>query len=282
MLAREINPFVRRAFTLTRTPYNKLVKCADCRLSYVLRGSGELTVGNSTYPVSAGCLGLWKSGTEYCWNFSKKQKVSLVIINFDYTQDYCNRTKALSLIPKSAFEHKKILTAPEFEDIGILNSQIFLGGMNLFKNPLLDIVSEFENQKLFSSELAGAMLHQLILKVAAYASSRTRTHSKIEPIIEYIQTNYSREITNISPGKMANYHPHYINLLMKEYTGTTLHTYLTDYRMNEALKLLVNTDDSIETVSQSVGFKNPTHFCKIFKNKFGISPSAYRKASRLV
>ncbi len=282
MLIKAINPFIRRAFNLTRTPYNKTVINADCRLFYVIHGSGELTIGENTYTINDNCLALWKSGTEYCWNLSKKQKNSLAVINFDYTQDYCIKAKPIGLISQSSFNSKKILESPVFEDAEILNAPVVLNNMNIFKNDVLNIIDELEKQKMFSSELSGVMLHQLVLKIAEYAYSGTRTHSKIEPIIEYIKTNYNKEITNISLGKIFNYHPHYINMLMKEYAGTTLHTYLTNYRMNEALKLLVNTENSIETISVNVGYKNPTHFYKIFKNKFGTSPSSYRKSSRLV
>ncbi|MEE1048116.1 MAG: AraC family transcriptional regulator [Clostridia bacterium] len=282
MLIRDMNPFARIIFTLTRTPYKKFVRCADSRLFYVLRGSGEITVDGVTYPVEKDCLGLWKAGTEYCWNLSKKNASELVIFNFDYTQTYSDKISSLNLIHKQTFPSKKIYNTPDFDDAPLLNKPIFLSNASIFKKEIMDIHEEFNNQKLFSRELSGSMLNQLILKIARYASSDRRTHSKIEPILEYIRANYSEDITNISLGKMVNYHPHYINLLMKEYTGTTLHSYLTEYRMNEAMKLLLNTDYSIEMISNSTGYKNPTHFCKIFKKKFGTSPSEYRKSSRTI
>ena len=281
MYSRMINPFVRRAFILASSPYKKMIKSADCRLFYVIKGSGELTVDGKVYNICDNCIALWKSGAEYCWNLSKNKENKLAVINFDYTHDYYDVTEPLNLISRSSAS-KKILTAPEFEDASILNTPIFLKNMSLFKSDVLNIIKELEKQKMFSSQLAGAMLHELILKIAEFAYSDTKAHSKIEPIIEYIKSNYKDNITNNSLGKVFNYHPHYINLLMKEYMGTTLHSYLTDFRMNEALKLLVNTKESIEDISYSVGYKNPTHFYKVFKNKFGATPSTYRKSSRLI
>ena len=70
--------------------------------------------------------------------------------------------------------------------------------------------------------------------------------------------------------------------MMKQYTGTTLHAYLTDYRMNEALDLLINSEFSIETIALKVGYKNPTHFCNTFRKKFGISPAKHRKSSKMI
>jgi len=114
MLSKDISPFIRRAFVMERTPYNKLVKCVDSRLFYVLRGSGKLTVNDSVISFEKNHFFLWKSGTEYQWTFSKKDKPSLAIINFDYTQQYRNHTKMLRLIPYSSFNKKKIYEKSNF------------------------------------------------------------------------------------------------------------------------------------------------------------------------
>lgn len=282
MFIRMINPFVRKAFILLRTPHKKVVKSADCRLFYVLKGSGELTVEETTYNISDNTLALWKSGTEYCWNLSKSKKHKLVIFNFDYTHDYCSKKKPLKLITQGSTDSEKILPSPEFEDATILNKPIILNNMSLFKADVLNILQELEAQRMFSSQLAGSMLYQLILKITEFAYTDAKTHSIIESVIEYIKANYNDNLTNISLGKTFHYHPHYINTLMKEYVGTTIHSYLTNCRMKEALNLLVNTKDSIEEISHSVGYKNPTHFYKVFKDKYGATPLEYRKSSRLI
>ena len=282
MTVGDMNPFLRDVLLNTRTPYRQLVKCSDSRLFYVLHGEGELTVEGVTYHVSKDSLALWKAGTKYCWNFSKKEKTSLVIFNFDYTRDYSQKTRSRNLIHEPSFETKRVLSTGDFDDMPVLNNPIFIENAGVFRKEALDIHDEFKSMKLMSRELSESMLKHIIIKIARYVSSDKRTHSKIEPILEYIRTSYNEDITNISLGKMVNYHPHYINLLMKEYTGTTLHCYLTEYRMNEAMKFLLNTNDSIESIAHNTGFKNPTHFCKIFKKKFGISPSEYRKSSKTI
>ena len=283
LLASEINPFIRRAFILKKIPYNKLVKNADCRIFYILDGEGEIEIENKTYTVEKDCLGIWKSGTEYTWKIKKDSSAQIAIINFDYTLEFSNRTQLLTLIPKNMFSSCKIYDSGDFEDITVLNKPIFLKNMNIFKKDVLEIINELEELKLYSLETANTILHHLILKIARYVTiSSSSEKLKIEPVLDYIQANFDKEITNISLGKMINYHPHYINSLMKELIGTTLHSYLTEYRMNEALKLLLNTDYSIEIIAQKVGYKNPTHFCNVFRKKFGISPAKHRKSAKMV
>ena len=46
--------------------------------------------------------------------------------------------------------------------------------------------------------------------------------------------------------------------------------------MEEAKYLLMNTEDSIQTISSKVGYNYPTYFRKVFGNYTGMSPSQYR------
>ena len=283
MFASEINPFIRRAFILEKVPYNKLVKNADSRLFYIIEGDGEIIIDEKRYLVEKDCIGIWKSGTSYIWKLNKEKNTKLAIINFDYTQAFSKITKLLGLIPASMFNNSKIYDCGNFEDITVLNNPIFLKNMTVFKKDILEIIAETEERKVYYSETVSTLLRHIILKTARYASTVASNEKlKIEPILEYIQSNFDKELTNIHLGKMTNYHPHYINSLMKEYTGTTLHAYLTEQRMNEALKFLVNTDYSIELIASKVGYKNPTHFCNVFRKKFGISPAKHRKLSKMI
>lgn len=51
--------------------------------------------------------------------------------------------------------------------------------------------------------------------------------------------------------------------------------------MNEAKRLLVETDMRVIEISQQVGYENEKHFMKIFKNISGVSPTEYRKNMQL-
>lgn len=69
--------------------------------------------------------------------------------------------------------------------------------------------------------------------------------------------------------------------LFKQYTGCNFVNYLKDLRINEAKRLLIDTDLRVNEVSQKVGYDNEKHFMKIFKNTCGVSPSEYRKIMQL-
>lgn len=65
-------------------------------------------------------------------------------------------------------------------------------------------------------------------------------------------------------------------LAFKEYFGTTAYQYLKDLRMNEALTLLLNTENNIASIAKELGYKNSGHFSGLFKKYYGITPNKYR------
>ena len=62
----------------------------------------------------------------------------------------------------------------------------------------------------------------------------------------------------------------------KEAFRTTVFNYLFDYRMNIAIRYLLDTNKSIGEVAGLVGYEHQAHFCTAFKRKFNVTPSEYR------
>lgn len=62
--------------------------------------------------------------------------------------------------------------------------------------------------------------------------------------------------------------------------GCTIHSYVQQVRMKEALWKLENTDETIYQIAKEVGCKNPSRFGEIFKYTFGVLPSQYRDLHR--
>ncbi len=69
----------------------------------------------------------------------------------------------------------------------------------------------------------------------------------------------------------------YFSSVFKKETGMSFITYLTNYRMNEAQRLLDSTDEKSYIIAGLVGYEEPNYFSYVFKKHFGISPSKYRQ-----
>lgn len=68
----------------------------------------------------------------------------------------------------------------------------------------------------------------------------------------------------------------------KQVFGTTVYGFLQEYRLNEAKYLLENNEINIGEASSLVGYKSISHFSKIFKEQFGITPIEIKKEHRKI
>jgi len=64
------------------------------------------------------------------------------------------------------------------------------------------------------------------------------------------------------------------------HTGLTLHAYRTELRLRHALERLPETDAGVTPVALDAGFSSHSHFTAAFRRTFGLTPSAFRLASR--
>lgn len=69
----------------------------------------------------------------------------------------------------------------------------------------------------------------------------------------------------------------YFSTVFKKETGKTFVTYLTDYRMEKAVRLLIEKDEKTYVIAQQVGYADPNYFSYVFKKQFGTSPSKYKQ-----
>lgn len=101
-------------------------------------------------------------------------------------------------------------------------------------------------------------------------------YSKIKPAISYIEEHYTENISIEHLAKLCNYSQSHFYSIFRELTGVTPIAYKHNILMQNALKLLSQTDSTIEQISASLGFSSPGYFRKIFYNTFGKTPKELR------
>ena len=68
----------------------------------------------------------------------------------------------------------------------------------------------------------------------------------------------------------------YFSSVFKKEAGKSFISYLTDYRMDIAAEMILNTDEKSYIIAEKVGYLDANYFSYVFKKKFGVSPSKYR------
>ena len=114
-----------------------------------------------------------------------------------------------------------------------------------------------------------------------YQDFETSEKPIINNIKSYIERNLHFELCIKNIADVFHYNPRYLCRLFKKETGTALNEYILYQRLKRAKKLLCTTSHSIIEISMEVGFKNVTYFNKLFKNRFNITPSGYRKQYKM-
>ena len=108
-----------------------------------------------------------------------------------------------------------------------------------------------------------------------------KNQQKIKQAIDYIQENYDKDLNMAVVSNYISMNYSMFSYLFKEYTGSNFVNYLKGIRMEEAKKLLTETDLRIVEISAKVGYDNEKHFMKLFKTSCGVSPSEYRKNAQM-
>ncbi len=95
--------------------------------------------------------------------------------------------------------------------------------------------------------------------------------------LKYIHANFSS--ATLSEISNALNQPSYrLSKMMKQHTGQTFKELLQDRRLCVAAQWLRQSQLSVEEIRQKVGYDNSSYFYKLFSDKYGMSPGAFRKA----
>lgn len=95
--------------------------------------------------------------------------------------------------------------------------------------------------------------------------------------LNYVKTNYDQNITVAKLAELLGVSQPYLYKIFKEILGKSPKAFITEYRINQAKRILAETELSIADTARSVGFSDSFAFSKCFSLRQGCSPTKYRK-----
>lgn len=110
-------------------------------------------------------------------------------------------------------------------------------------------------------------------------SSGASSDRNIIYILNHIFSNYN-EITLKDLSLKYSYSERQMSRILKEYTGKTFINIIQDIKLQKACELLKNPNISINKVIETIGYSNTTHFYKIFKKHYNMTPIDYRNINK--
>ena len=78
---------------------------------------------------------------------------------------------------------------------------------------------------------------------------------------------------------IMGYSEAYFSKLFKQCFNQNFTAYLTEYRVNEAKKLLEQPTVNVKEIGKAVGYSDSNYFAKVFKRITGKSPTEYRNCT---
>lgn len=151
------------------------------------------------------------------------------------------------------------------------------------ENYLYLLLKELCNNEVGSRYICKGLLLRIFRIISTkYEFSLSKEQRKtmnwiiFEEIAEYIKRNYA-DITIQDLVNNFHYQEDYFNRLIKSKTGLTYSAYVQQIRLEKAEQLLTTTSKRVDEIADIVGYHNKGYFYRIFQERYGMTPSKYRK-----
>lgn len=150
-----------------------------------------------------------------------------------------------------------------------------------FEN-IIDLISNFSILEQDDSDACRIMIVGKLLVLVSILlkhfdnKTKNENYNRIQPVIEYIQNNYKTTLHISDLSALLNVCDDHFIKLFKKVTNKTPIKYINDLRIEESLKLLVDSDLSVTEISEKVGFSSVNYMIKIFKDTLNTTPKAYK------
>lgn len=154
-------------------------------------------------------------------------------------------------------------------DNGWSLDDIFSDNTNLYRDlSEKDTITDFYN-----------WIEEVLSKMTPFIMEKkeSKSFSLIQKVVEYMQSNYSKDITLNLLADYVNLSTPYLSKLFKSEIGENFLEYLTKLRIDKSKELLRDTKNKISFIAESVNLGNAQNFIRIFKKYEGMTPGQYRE-----
>ena len=140
----------------------------------------------------------------------------------------------------------------------------------------VELVNSYLIQKIWHILYQNTDVEYMGKKENYSASSQAR----LQLMMQYIHQKFAYNISLRDIADQAKVSKSTALNLFQRYLGISPVTYLINYRLQEAAKLLASTEKKVTVISKDTGFDSVDYFCKAFKKYYKLTPTEYRKKAQ--
>lgn len=272
----------------TRSPHQH----SFFELLIVLEGTVTQKLEDKEYLYPAGSCCLINQNVLHVEKFTGEAKVLFIGLSINIIKEF------LGSHTTAYFPQKEIALENSIFKFMSENLQLEKGKNYLDFFPVYQNQSHLKDLHKLADHLLHAMMYphlgttfaikSLICELFEYLDAKEYYHIsdvKLNSSSDLLLFSRIRHLMEDTGGRMSRseleeslcYSGNYINTIVKKYTGMCLYDYGLTFVMKKAEHLLTETTNSISSIAFQLGFNNRTHFYKIFKKHYGVTPLQYRE-----
>jgi AraC-like DNA-binding protein len=157
---------------------------------------------------------------------------------------------------------------------GIIKSGVINIGLGRRLLPIIELSSDPSND---SQIRANSALISLLTELYFENKSSGNISSGINTLLEKISEKPEKWWTVHEMAELCNLSANHFRRVFYSQTGLKPKEYVDKLKINKAIRLLCETNNSIAEISDQIGYSDQYHFSRRFKELTGFSPRKYRK-----
>lgn len=220
-----------------------------CQLLFVLNGEGVLHCLGKDYPLKRGCAFYVDVGVPHAYESTD----GLVTAWITYRGSACEDIRAY-------LDGKKFVFSPSVD-------------VKAYAAEIARIENEYFEKK--REGMLSSMLYSMIFSFFEEVSETIPT--PMDYVLRYLEAHFDQKITLDELAKICHASKSTFCKNFKTVYGCTAFEMLIDIRLRNAnMMFRLNSSEKVCFVARRCGFEDVSYFCRLYKNKFGLTPAQTR------
>lgn len=241
------------------------------QIIFVLEGTIKVTIESGTYELVKNDLEIINvDETHRIFSTDKNNKVLIFYFDVSFFEKYYNDMENIFFYTNTSDDGAQ--NTVEYDELRTMLSILLCE----FVQKQVDYDKEIESTLVDLLYHLINNFHYLMYEQEDFRENKDQL-GRYHRIAKYIYNNYNNKISLQDIADKEFLSTHYLSHEIKYAMGYSFTDLLNLTRVEESVKLLLNTDKTISEISEDVGFSHTRYYNKHFKIHYKISPSQFRK-----
>lgn len=244
-------------------------------------GHCKYAIGNKVYELQPGDI-LVMDGSlmhrPFIFGDDRFYERSIVQFSSEWIRPVLHALNASSLLEPFEENHFSILRSEELSAIEVLETHI---------QCIEQYIRDY-NPEYVDTELKLEVVHLLLKVTQLFEEADARKSDElgdkytfVQQAVQYVQNHFQEKFTLDDVADELSISKSYLVHLFKELTGGTIMDYAMNYRLKQAMHMLVVYPEmKHKDICYNCGFENESHFSRFFKKNTGSTPRQFRKKNQ--